>query len=835
MRGADDAARASQHGVRRAFRETEVRQRRGAILVDHDVRRLHVPVDQPGGVQRIEARADLRHETQNLRNVEGPIPPETLREGAAGDIARHDVRPSILLARIDDGDEVGMLDRRRCARFVAEAHPIHLLAPQLGLHHLDGDHGAVRLADCPVHRSDRTLAHRRNEPVRADRPPGPDVVVHRIRASSDKRLYCFRRATVTTDARIGSEIAGYRLEALLGRGGMGIVYRADDPGLGRKVALKVLPPELAEDERFRERFLRESRLAALIEHPNIVPVHDAGEADGFLYIAMRYVPGIDLKRLLEREGPLDPSRTLSLLRQVGEALDAAHTRGLVHRDVKPGNILVSHSDHGEHAYLTDFGISQDGVSTRALTRTGELVGSVAYVAPEQIEGAPVEGGSDVYALATVLFECLAGASPFRRETDYAVLWAKLHEPPPVLSRVRADLPSGLDDVLSRALARQPGDRYPSCEAMVAAASDALGLLESTPGRTATTTPLTASVREAADLILQGRVVPLLGTGANSCGRPGGQAWKPASPDVLPDGQDLATRLAESFGYPADEPSDLAHVSQYISLTKGSGPLYDELHELLHADFVPGPVHRLLAEIPALLRRRGVNHQLIVTTNYDRAMEDALTEASEEFDVVSYVATGTDKGRFVHTSPDGKATLIDVPNSYGGLSLDERTVILKLHGQVDVDPARDRESFVVTEDDYIDYVANVDVSSLVPVTLAAVLRRSHFLFLGYSLRDWYPRGVLYRTWGEQRLTYRSWAVDSRSRRLSASSGDTAMSRASTRPSRPTSTNSASGSPTEHPPERRRYGARTRTLAGVQTKETLTQCFTSTSRRALTSSG
>ena len=188
-----------------------------------------------------------------------------------------------------------------------------------------------------------------------------------------------------------------------------------------------------------------------------------------------------------------------------------------------------------------------------------------------------KGDSDVYALATVLFECLAGSSPFRRETEYAVLWAKLHEPPPVLSRVRADLPSGLDDVLSRALARQPGDRYPSCEAMVAAASDALGL-ESVSGRTTTTTPLTASVREAADLILQGRVVPLLGPGANSCGRPHGAAWESASLDELPDGQDLATRLAESFGYPADEPSDLAHVSQYISLTKGSGPLYDELRE-----------------------------------------------------------------------------------------------------------------------------------------------------------------------------------------------------------------------------------------------------------------
>ena len=297
--------------------------------------------------------------------------------------------------------------------------------------------------------------------------------------------------------------------------------------------------------------------------------------------------------------------------------------------------------------------------------------------------------------------------------------------------------------------------------MVAAAG-ALGLSGSAHGRAIIAAPREESVHEVAELILQGRVVPLIGAGANSCGRPHGLAWDSTSPDVLPDGQDLATTLAASFGYPTDEPSDLAHVSQYISLTKGSGPLYDELHQLLDADYPPGPVHRLLADIPGLLRGRGAHHQLIVTTNYDRALERALTDAGEEFDVVSYVATGRDKGRFVHTAPDGRDTVIEVPNSYGDLSLEERTVILKLHGQVDANPARDRESFVVTEDDYIDYVANVDVSSLVPVTLAAVLRRSHFLFLGYSLRDWYPRGVLYRTWGEGRLTYRSWAVDSRTR-------------------------------------------------------------------------
>ena len=229
---------------------------------------------------------------------------------------------------------------------MAEAHPIDLLALQLGLHDLDGDHGSVWPVDGRIHRSDRALAHYRDEPVHTDRPPSLDVVIHRIGDSSDKQLYCFQ--SVTTDARIGSDIAGYRLEALLGRGGMGSCTGPTTPA-SAKGGVEGAPSGACRGRAFPRKLPAQSRLAALIEHPNIVPVHDAGEADGVLYIAMRYVPGIDLKRLLEREGPLDPSRTLALVRQVGEALDAAHARGLVHRDVKPGNILVSRSDHGEHA------------------------------------------------------------------------------------------------------------------------------------------------------------------------------------------------------------------------------------------------------------------------------------------------------------------------------------------------------------------------------------------------------------------------------------------------------------------------------------------------------
>jgi DNA-binding SARP family transcriptional activator len=221
--------------------------------------------------------------------------------------------------------------------------------------------------------------------------------------------------------------------------------------------------------------------------------------------------------------------------------------------------------------------------------------------------------------------------------------------------------------------------------------------------------------------------------------------------------DLATRLAQRFDY-ADSAHNLPRVAQYVAVMKGSGPLYDELHTLLDADAAPTPIHRFFASLPPVLRERGVPHQLLVTTSYDLALETAFLEAGEEFDVVSYLAAGPNRGMFCHISPDGSGRLIDLPNTYAAeLSLDERTVILKLHGQVDRSLERSWESFVVTEDDYIDYLSRSDVAGAVPVGLAAKLRRSHFLFLGYRMSDWNLRVILNRLWSDQPLSYRSWAV------------------------------------------------------------------------------
>jgi DNA-binding SARP family transcriptional activator len=251
------------------------------------------------------------------------------------------------------------------------------------------------------------------------------------------------------------------------------------------------------------------------------------------------------------------------------------------------------------------------------------------------------------------------------------------------------------------------------------------------------------VEEVAGLLLSGRLVPVLGT----------------------DSARIAAELAERFEYPSTEASDLTRVAQYVALTKGSGPLYDELHALLAANVVPTLVHRFFASLPPLLRERQVPHQLLVTTSYDLALEQAFLEAGEEFDVVSYVASGRERGRFVHLEPDGRAHVIDRPNTYATeLSLERRTVILKLHGGIDPTPARALESFVVTEDDYIDYLAYSDIAGVVPVALAAKLRRSHFLFLGFGMRDWSLRLVLSRIWGAEGVSYRSWAAQANAQPL-----------------------------------------------------------------------
>jgi YVTN family beta-propeller protein len=280
--------------------------------------------------------------------------------------------------------------------------------------------------------------------------------------------------TAPADPRLGTRLAGYQIQALLGRGGMGVVYLAEQTGPHRRVALKLLLDPATASEGFRTRFLRESELAAAIDHPNVLPVYDAGETDGVLWIAMRHVDGIDLAALLARDGPLEPEQALAIGGQVAGALDAAHTRGLVHRDVKPGNVLLAMEDGAvAHAYLADFGLTKRIGGARGLTVSGQVLGTIDYVAPEQVEGGQVDGLADQYSLGCVLFECLTGLVPFRRDSELAVLWAHVNDPPPRISDHRPDLPAALDEVIGRALAKTPGDRYPSCGALVAAAQAAL--------------------------------------------------------------------------------------------------------------------------------------------------------------------------------------------------------------------------------------------------------------------------------------------------------------------------------------------------------------------------
>jgi ABC-type branched-subunit amino acid transport system substrate-binding protein/tRNA A-37 threonylcarbamoyl transferase component Bud32 len=285
---------------------------------------------------------------------------------------------------------------------------------------------------------------------------------------------------VSADARIGTEVLGYRIEALLGRGGMSVVYRAEDLRLKRRVALKLMAPELAGDERFRERFLRESELAASIDHPSIVPIYEAGEVDGQLYIAMRYVEGTDLKALLREERPLEPGRALALLEQVGDALDAAHRRGLVHRDVKPANVLVAAEAGREHCYLSDFGLTKQASSESGLTESGQFVGTAEYIAPEQIERGRVDGRADLYSLGCILYQCLTGEVPYPGERLMAVLWAHVNEPPPAASERNPGLPAAIDTVIAKALAKAPEQRYPSCAELIDAAREALPAPENAP-------------------------------------------------------------------------------------------------------------------------------------------------------------------------------------------------------------------------------------------------------------------------------------------------------------------------------------------------------------------
>jgi serine/threonine protein kinase len=277
----------------------------------------------------------------------------------------------------------------------------------------------------------------------------------------------------------GSRVAGYLLEKLVGVGGMAAVFRARDVRLGRVVALKLL----AGDEAVRERFVREARAVAAVDHPHIIPVYEAGEESGMQYIAMRFVAGDDLQVVIRREGGLRPRRAAAFISPVASALDAAHDAGLVHRDVKPANMLVDVGPgRPEHVYLSDFGLARGILSVDKLTTAGQFLGTPDYASPEQISGQPVDGRVDQYALACVAYELLSGSVPFRREEPLASLYAHLYAPPPRLTAVRHDLPETIDHVLARALAKAPEDRFDSCGDFADALRDALGVEPYDPGR-----------------------------------------------------------------------------------------------------------------------------------------------------------------------------------------------------------------------------------------------------------------------------------------------------------------------------------------------------------------
>lgn len=294
---------------------------------------------------------------------------------------------------------------------------------------------------------------------------------------------------MSTDARIGTRIGPYQIEQLVGRGGMGVVYAGRHVRLNRRAAIKVLAPELASDPSFRERFIRESELAASLDHPNIIPVYDADEFEDLLFIAMRFAEGEDLKSLLASQHRLPMDRTLGILEQVASALDYAHENALVHRDVKPGNVMIErHPRGGDRVFLTDFGLVRRLDSATRLTKVGSFVGTLAYAAPEQFDRREVDGRADQYSLGCVLFECLSGTVPFERDSEAQVMFAHINEPPPRITNADPNVPAAVDDVLERAMSKLPTDRFATCGEMIGAARAAAGASAPAPTTTVVSAP-----------------------------------------------------------------------------------------------------------------------------------------------------------------------------------------------------------------------------------------------------------------------------------------------------------------------------------------------------------
>jgi serine/threonine protein kinase len=360
-------------------------------------------------------------------------------------------------------------------------------------------------------------------------------------ALSARHAECYNRA-MQADPRIGTDLAGHRIEAVIGRGPMAVVYLARHLRLGRRVALKVLDPALANDEAFRERFIHESRIAAGIEHPNIVTVYDAGEVDGLLYVSMRYVEGTDLERLLESRGRLRPEVASLIVSQAAAALDAAHAEGLIHGGVRPAVILLERGPGAAgRVFLSDFGIAQHVSSGTRLTRTGSFAGTVDYVAPEQIRGeSEIDERADVYALGCVLYRSLVGEPPFPRESELVTIFAHLNDPPPSPSEHRPGLPAAIDEVLQRALAKSREDRFATCEELASATRQALTAapvaVEVPPEAEVTAPGRGAWHVRAAGLAAVGLVLVLTGiwlVGSRGDGTPSPSPTQPGSPSPVP--------------------------------------------------------------------------------------------------------------------------------------------------------------------------------------------------------------------------------------------------------------------------------------------------------------
>jgi serine/threonine protein kinase len=304
------------------------------------------------------------------------------------------------------------------------------------------------------------------------------------------------------DSLIAKEFAGYRIDSRVGRGGMGVVYRATDLSLERTVALKVLAEELAREPGFQRRFIDESKLAASLDHPNVVPIYAAGEFEGVLYIAMRFVPGDDLRTLLREDGPLEPERAARIVAQVASALDAAHAHGLVHRDIKPANVLVTAEDH---VYLTDFGLSKRVAADSEATRTGMVLGTLDYVAPEQIRGEAIGPFTDVYSLGCMAVHLLTGQVPFPVGTEEGKLWAHFSEPPPLPSARARQLGTRFDALVRRAMAKRAQDRYPTAGELGAAMLAAAG--GAAPRRSAPAAARSAAPRLRGDVLVSALTEP----------------------------------------------------------------------------------------------------------------------------------------------------------------------------------------------------------------------------------------------------------------------------------------------------------------------------------------